>query len=508
MKVLLVQSPRYYWPYVGEGDNHLMPQWLACLGAMLRREGYDVRAVDCMASKIGWSRLARIIEDEKPQVVAVGENHCLYAQEAIKVFQLAKQIDPTILTVAGGVHFTNLPEANLLAYPIDFIVIGEGEQTMVELLDEVQKAQARPDRVPGLAYRSNGGVKRTPPRVLNPDLDTYPLPAYDLLPMREYGKSRYLFAPGATTAQHSRGCVSRCNFCVWWVQNADRRIVDGEEKLFPRWRTKSVERMAEEMEILHRDYDKNFLVFVDDAWNIDCHWSDRFSDEIMRRRLPTQWFAFMRADCMVRDEKQGILEKLVRAGMTHVSIGVERHQDVELQEMKKGFYRDDLTRECFDLLKSKYPGVFRQGTFIVGVRDETRDSMYEQFDYAKTLDLDYPGFHPLTPVPGTEVWEEARARGWIEIDDFSYYDWMTPIMSSTHLSREDIETILLDMNRRFIRLKWLARGLMSRHTYKRKMYVWWLLVTTRLAVDALRQRLNPFQRDRYTSLVKPMWYDS
>ncbi|MBI2060425.1 MAG: cobalamin B12-binding domain-containing protein [Nitrospirae bacterium] len=507
MKVLLVQSPRYYWPYVGEGDNHLMPQWMPCLAASIRQAGHSVRAVDCMASHIGWRSLADIIREEKPHVIGVGENHCLYAQEAIKVFQLAKSIDPGIKTIAGGVHFTNLVEPNLMAYPIDYIAIGEGEKTFVELLDELERQNPRPDKVTGLAYRTNGHVSRTAPRVLEHDLDTYPLPAYDLMPMEQYGKSKYLFAPGGTTAQHSRGCVSRCNFCVWWVQNADRKIINGEEKLFPRWRTKSVGRTVEEIEILSRRYGKNFLVFVDDAWNIDCHWTDKFANEMARRHLPTQWFAFMRADCMMRDERLGLNEKLVHAGMTHISIGVERHQDTDLAEMRKGFYKDDLTRECFGMLKRNHPTVFRQGTFIVGIRDETRESMYQQLQYAKELGLDYPGFHPLTPVPGTEVWEDAKARGWIEVDDFSYYDWMTPIMSSTHLSRREIEEILIDISRKFVGLRWLMRGLADRHAYRRNMYVWWLLVSLRIAADALRQKLNPFRKSVYTALVKPTWYD-
>lgn len=507
MRVLLVQPPRYYWPYIGEGDNHLMPQWLACLGGMVRRAGHEVELVDCMASKIGWRALAELIRARRPNVVGVGENHCLYAHEAIKALSLAKQIDPAITTVAGGVHFTNLVEPNLMAYPIDYIVIGEGERTFVELLDEIERNNPRPDRVTGLAFRTDGHVTRTPPRVLEDDLDAYPMPAFDLLPMRAYGRSRYLFAPGATTIQHSRGCVSRCNFCVWWVQNADRRVVNGEVKLFPRWRTKSVGRVVDEIELLRRAYGKKFLVFVDDAWNIDCHWSERFAAEMDRRHVDTHWFAFMRADCMMRDEKLGIMERLVAAGLNHVSIGVERHQDVDLQQMKKGFYRDDLTRECFDMLRLRYPAVFRQGTFIVGVRDETRETMLEQLAYARQLGLDYPGFHPLTPVPGTEVWQEAKARGWIEVDDFSYYDWLTPIMSSTHLSRREIEDVLIQMNRKFVTLRWLAAGLLSRDAYKRNMYVWWLLVTLRIAMDAVSRRLNPLNREVYTGLLKPEWYD-
>ena len=142
----------------------------------------------------------------------------------------------------------------------------------------------------------------------------------------------------------------------------------------------------------------------------------------------------MRADFLLRDHKAGILKKLVDVGLSHISIGVERANDDDLRGMGKTCYSQDIVKECMHILKDKYPQVFRQATFIVGTRDESKRSLLEQVKYAKEITADYPAFHPLTPVPGTELWEESQKEGWLEIKDFRYDDWNTPVMSSRDIS--------------------------------------------------------------------------
>lgn len=504
MKVLLIISPRYYWPFINEGDNFLLPQSCVCLASALREAGYKVNIVDCMASRVGWRSLARLIKEEGPDVVGVGESHALYAHESGRVFKLVKEISPKTVTVAGGIHYTNLKEESLRELPIDFIVEGEGEVTLVELLRELSRSRPEYSRIKGISYLDNGNIHINPPRPLISDLDSLPLPAYDLVPMSEYGKARFLFDPDGTTIHHSRGCTGGCSFCVWWTQMAERKAGG---KLSPKWRTKSVGRTLEEIRLLRFGYNKRCLVFVDDSWNIDPEWNDEFAEEVISQKLDVRWFAFFRTDCTLRDERLGILKKLVRAGLSHISIGVERAEDEKLKDFRKGFYSLEDTKECFRIMKKRYPQVFLQATFLVGVRDETEESIYSQLELARELKADYPGFHPLTPVPGTYLWEQSKKKGWIEVKDFRRYDWLTPVMGSTHLSRERIEELLIDINRRYIRLPWLLKGLTSPYTYKRRMYIWWLLVAARLFLASTFKWANPLKGRRYLNLIKPKWYD-
>src|SRR5512133_1849712 len=125
MNVLLVAPPRLLWPYMNEQDNFMMPQWMPCLAAVLRDAGMRVKIIDCLPEKVGWATLERRIREFSPDVVAAGGNHALYAGEVLKLVDLVKRIDPRIVTVLGGAHFTNLPERYLPKHPIDYIVRGE-----------------------------------------------------------------------------------------------------------------------------------------------------------------------------------------------------------------------------------------------------------------------------------------------------------------------------------------------------------------------------------------------
>jgi len=508
MKVLLIQPPKHFWPYISADDNFLTPQWMPCLAAAVRAAGHTVAAVDCAPLKMGWKSLAETIRRVNPDAVGVGENHAVYSHESIRALKLAKEICPGAKTIAGGSHFTNLIEDTLKNDFIDYIVCREGEASFVELLEAIPDGESAVGSVKGITFKKDGHAVETPPRPLIGDLDSLPLPAYDLKPMHLYGTSKFLFSPGGATIHHSRGCVSNCRFCAWWRQMADVELRDdGSVSLKPRWRTKSVDNTIEEIRVLAETHNKRCLVFVDEYWNKDPEWSAQFADALIAENLGVEWFAFMRADAVIRDEKSGVLEKLARSGLVHVSIGVERVEQDELKGMGKPFYSENTALECFGILKNKYPNIFRQGTFIVGVRHETPQSMIAQANFARRLELDYPGFHPITPVPGTDFWSEADSAGWIETRDFKDYDWMTPIISSENMSRERIEELLIVLSKRFVSLKWFLKGITSKGLYKRKMYIWWLIVTIRVLLTSARSFVWPFKTKVYAGLVKPPWYD-
>ena len=508
MKVFLIRGPRYYWPFINEYDNFLLPQSLVCLAAVLKKSGIDVRIIDCSPLKMGWNSLKNLLKEEKPDIVGIGDSESLYSHEAVRVLELAKEINPKVITVAGGAHFSNLIQESLRNFPIDFIVRGEGERTLLELIKELEKTGPDLRKVKGIAFREDNQIIETPPQPLIENLDELPLPAYELMPMQEYGKSRFLFSPGGITIHHSRGCTNSCKFCVWWVQMAERKVENGKVSIHPRWRTKSAEHTIEEIKLLYGKYKKRFLIFVDDSWNINPNWNEEFAERLLKENMKLGWFAFMRADLILRDEKAGIFKKLVDSGLSHISIGVERADNTDLKDMGKNCYSQEMIKECMYILKHKYPQVFRQATFIIGIRNETRDSILNQLQFAKEIAADYPAFHPMTPVPGTESWREAKQKGWLEIEDFRYYDWITPVMSSKYLSRQEIEDLVYLANRKFISFPWIIKGLFSPFRVKRNMYIWWLLVVLRIFIDSVKRFINPFKAREYTRLIRPSWYDN
>jgi anaerobic magnesium-protoporphyrin IX monomethyl ester cyclase len=330
-----------------------------------------------------------------------------------------------------------------------------------------------------------------------------------MMPMHLYGTSRYLFSPGGSTLHHSRGCTSKCSFCAWWTTMADRSTdAQGNTKLSPRWRSKSVNRMMAEVSELYYRYGKRAYVWVDESWNIDPRFNLQFSEEMIRSGMKTKWMCFMRADCIVRDHKKGILEAQIRAGLSHILIGVERAEDDNLKDLDKRFYAGGVAEEAIRIMKEHYPEVFIQATFIVGVKNESKDTLKLQVELAKRLDVDFPAFHPITPVPGTPIYDEAIRNGHITEDDFDNFDWLSPVLNSDYLTKDEIAWELYRMNKQFVNSKWMLKGLFSRVDYKRDMYIWFTLVSAKMALGAIKEKVSPLNVSHYQQLEKPWWYDS
>lgn len=517
-KIILVRPPRYLWPFINESDNFLLPLGLPCIAAAIRSKvpGIEVKIIDCPPLKIGWESLSRMLREEKPDMVGAGEE-ALYCHEAVKLFKLVKEINPGIITIAGGHFFSWMVDHSLTNFPIDFIVRFEGEETVAELIKALNEKKDL-SQIRGIAYKNNDSIIKTPLRPLIEDLDTLALPAYDLMPMGKYSPFGYLW-PQSATLEHSRGCIDRCNFCsLWtfWGKQIRTDIEKGELEVMPKYRSKSVERMLEEVDIVYQKYNRRYIIWADPTFNVDSDWTDRFCEGLLKRNYKDlYWWAFLRADYLLRDERLGILGKMVKAGLIHPLIGVERGCTEDLRKVKKSVYTRDLVKEVFLIFKKKYPQVFRQGTFITCLPFDTRESMLDLVKYAIEIDIDYPAFHPAAPVPGTYLYEESKKNNLLEEKDFRRYDWSTPVIrSDTGLSRDDFAKLNMELNKRYViyRPHWLIRGLFSPHKHKRGLY-WWFFVNTLKMVlldvrDSILRKKNFEGLTGFMHLKKPKWYDN
>jgi len=516
MKVIILNPPRYYWPFLSEGDNYMLPQALPCLAAVLREHDIEVKPIDCLPLKIGWKSLERLLTKEQPDVLAVSTPETMFSHEGLKACKLMKKIDPSCATVVGGHHFSATWKETLENHPyVDFVVIGEGEYTLLELVKELEKPKWKQKltKIKGIALRHRKKVVQTKPRPLIKNLDELPLPAYDLMPMKLYGKGKLLWCPGGTTIHHGRGCIGNCKFCACWVHMGKKIKTKNGYKTIPFYRTKSPERTVEEVELLRYKYGKKFLVFTDDTWNVDPKWNEQFCKLIKERGIDFEWHALMRSDFILRDEKLGIMKKIVDSGLRHVCIGGERCDSKELKALNKPSCSPNITYKVVKLLKEKYPEVFVQVTFIVGFRNESKETLKKLYEYIKLLDPDFPAIHPITPVPGTKFYEEAKKNGWIEVEDFKYYDWMTPVMGTDHLSREELEKEVVKIQRKLFEIRKALKGIFSRYSHKRRMYLWVLFVGTKITLAKLLGQLSPklyykiSKTSPYYAMVKPKWYD-
>ena len=161
-KIILVRPPRYLWPFINESDNFLLPLGLPCIASAIREKlpHFEVKIIDCPPLKIGWSSLRKILTEEMPDFIGAGEE-ALYHHEAAKLFALAKEINPAMVTIAGGHFFSWMTEHSLAKFAIDIIVRFEGEATIVELLRTLEN-NADLTKVRGIAYKKEGRIMRCP----------------------------------------------------------------------------------------------------------------------------------------------------------------------------------------------------------------------------------------------------------------------------------------------------------------------------------------------------------
>lgn len=497
-KILLVRPPRhtrYSWSYYTDASNFILPLGLLCVAAAIKRDlpHLELKIIDCLPLKIGWVALKNIIEKEKPDLVGVGEG-VVYQHEGARVCKLAKEVDPGIITIAGGHFFSWMVDYSLDNYPIDFIVRFEGEETAVDLLRALD-SQGDLSRVKGIAYKNSGKIVKTLLRPLIKDLDALAMPAFDLVPVDKYLFWKYTFGR-AVNLEHSRGCVDKCNFCCMWTfwgGQSEADIENGQLDVLPKYRTKSVQRTLEEIDLIYNKYKRNFIFWTDATFSVDPEWTDEFSEKLIKRNYKDlHWCAYLRTDFTVRDEKLGILEKMVRSGLSYCYMGVERESAEELKNLKKTGHLPEISREAFTIFKEKYPQVIRQATYLLGLPDDTRGSLMALEKFASSLHTDYDIFYPFFSLPGTYIYKEVRANNLtdeVRFRDFKFTNNL--IVSKTGLSQKELSRFgykvrILNAIHRLDRF----RVLFSPYRLKRRFFHMYMIILARkclLFISNLRE---------------------
>jgi len=284
-------------------------------------------------------------------------------------------------------------------------------------------------------------------------------------------------------------------------------------KSTPWFRSKSVAKVLEEVDILYNVHGVRYLFWVDATWNVDDDWLREFSQAIIERKYELGWWAFTRYDLLPRQHENGTLDLMVRAGLRHVLVGVERPQADDLSWLKKHRYGGDLAIEAFGILRDHYPEVFRQGTYITGVRDDTAESIQALLAHAHACDLDFAAFHACTPFPGTPLYAEAQEKGWLEEFDFSKYDMFVPVMPTKHLSRQEVAHWTTWCQKNFVAKRPLRyfRRMFSRQPVRRRLHWWFFIAINRVMVQQALNALKGQEKFQgfagVNKLWKPSWYE-
>jgi len=458
MKVLFVEPPKDFWFVMGEYTPP--PLGILQLAAFLesRIPDFDIVVLDCQAEQIGWDDLKRHIESIEPDVVVSSALATCNTYTIIRTLDIVKKIDPQIKTVVGGQHFTALANESLESYSeIDFIIRGEGELTLVDLLQDIE--QGRPFvKVDGISFRHGDKIVHNRPRALIDNLDDLPFPGYNFI---ENNMDKYHFKmmahsnAGYAMVEASRGCSHKCTFCSQWPYWRGR------------WRTKSPKRIADEMEYIYNEYDISFLWLTDDNLGLGKRISD-LCNELIKKGVSDSitWFIQARSDDIVKHKK--ILPKMRRAGNYWVMAGLERHDDKTITNYHKGIKPND-SKLSMDLLKEN--GIFAQATLIMGDRSDSHNSIQQLRDFVNNVDPDLAIFMVLTPFPGTDLYKTAIEKGWLEEDNWANYDMAHAVMPTEHLTVPEVQEELYLCYRDFYgSIKRRITGLFSKNVFKRKTY--------------------------------------
>lgn len=375
------------------------PLGLAYLAAAVRDRGWSVDLVDANALRVGASPLADYALSLRPAAVGISTNVVTHPAGAA----LAKSIREGGFggrIIFGGPLPSAIPGYCLDSAPTDAVVVGEGEETLAEIMANLAAGRAEPFRgVRGCFWRDDtGAVVREPPRPLIENLDTLPLPAWDLLPPFEYYKSRARRRPiGAVIC--SRGCPYQCTYC--------NKSIFGS-----RYRRYSAPRVLEEVEILVKDFGIRQLDILDDNLTLNLDWAKEIFRGLARFGLAINLQNGIRADHC--DEE--LLDLMKAAGVFKLSLGVESGCPEVQAGIKKKL---DLEKVVRTTRWARRRGIVVYGNFILGLPYDSAATMGRTIDFALKMDPDAATFNYLLPLPGTEVWAEVESRGefYFRLDD-------------------------------------------------------------------------------------------
>jgi len=375
MKILLIY-PYFIEERIQEEDIKAPPIGLYSVGAVLKDNGYDVDILNWHDIHKRPHEIRETLLAKRPDVIGFSILHA-NRWGGIEIARTAKELDPTVKIVFGGIGATFLWEHLLKHFPeIDFVVLGEGDFTFLNLIKHLGKEkEGRIEDIKGIAYRENGKIERTEEAEYLRDLDTLPIPA-------RYFEYRHVSS--------SRGCPWNCTFCGspgFW----GRRL-----------RFRSAEHFVEELEILYQK-GVTFFYFSDDTFAMNHQRVIEICQRIIDRGLAITWYAISRVD----DVNEEVLSWMRKAGCIQISYGVESgsekirdllNKKIDSRQIKKAFS-----------LTTKY-GILARAYFIYGSPGETWETIQETLDLIREIKALSTIFYILDFYPGTNLYLDARKR--------------------------------------------------------------------------------------------------
>jgi len=397
------------------------PLGLGYLGAIVLEKHHKVRIIDMPIRRLSFNALKSILTKEKPDVVGVSSFTSTYPN-ALRCAKIAKGLGSIV--IMGGYHVSFKYADALYTKAVDIVVIGEGEVTFAELLDAIEN-QRDFHKIKGIAFLENikgrDIVVRTPSRERIKDLDSLPLPAYQLMDMDLYAR---IEAFGIITG---RGCPYKCKFCsspsMW-----KRKVV-----------YRGVDKVISEIKYLQNvyNYSGKELEIFDDVFTLSQERVIELCKLISHEGINLRW------NCLARVDRINVklIRAMKKAGCIQINFGIESGSNDTLKRINKGFTTEK-ARKAVALCHNE--GLNVGGFFIIGFPFETTADFEKTFTFMKELKCEETDLACLTPYPGTEFYENKEEEG-IKIVDHNLekFNGLFPLISGKTFQREDLAKYMM-----------------------------------------------------------------
>jgi anaerobic magnesium-protoporphyrin IX monomethyl ester cyclase len=427
------------------------PAWVAYLAGPLRKAGFDdIHFIDAMTNDLDDDAIVERLQALAPDLIGVTAiTPSIYAAE--RILELASEHTPNALRVLGGIHATFMYKQVLSEAPwVEVIVRGEGEEILVDVARARAAGEftARRHDIRGIAYRVGEEIVATPAAPTIKDLDSIE-PDWNLL---EWSKYQYIpLGTRVAIPNMARGCPFTCSFCSQWKFWRDYRVRDPIK-------------VVDEIEKLVNEQGVGFFILADEEPTINRKKFIQFCEELIRRDLPerVKWGINTRVTDILRDEE--LLPLYRRAGLVHVSLGTEAAAQMKLDTFHKETKVED-NRRAIKLLRDA--DIFIEAQFIVGLDNETPETLEETYQMAWEWQPDLANWAMYTPWPFTPLFQDLGDK--VEVFDFSKYNFVTPIMKPSSMSRAELLDRVMHNYRRFYMKKalfhypWRGTGFRRRY---------------------------------------------
>ncbi|MCK9275956.1 MAG: B12-binding domain-containing radical SAM protein [Syntrophales bacterium] len=423
--------------YDNDSYIHWFPQGLAYIAAVLKRAGHNVVIYNQDLHHYPEMHLTEYLNKNYFNVVGVSVIGGYYQyRKLLKISAAINSSRQRPKYVIGGHGPSPDPEYFLKKTQADFLVIGEGENTIIELIEKIENP-GQLESVLGIAWREGDKVKQNERRPLIADIDSIPYPAYELFPIEYY---RLLRMPHASNCDmvmpmlSGRGCTFKCNFCY--------RLDEG-------FRPRSSESILDEIRLLRRQYGITYIAFGDELLMSSISRTEELCEAFVRSGLNFKW------DCNGRLNfaKPRLLELMKRAGCVFINYGIEALDDDVLKNMNKALTTDIIIKGIEATLAA---GISPGFNIIFGNIGDSQETLDKGLDFLLKYDdgAQLRTIRPVTPYPGSPLYYYAIEKGLLrDCEDFYENKHVNSDLLSvnfTDMSDDDVHRALLNANTRLI----------------------------------------------------------